>query len=93
MEMSFKTLVLLTFVLLNLVGLALMGIDKLKAKRGSFRIRERTLLAWAFFFGALGVYGGLKVFRHKTRHRSFTWVLPGLIIGQSLLLYWLLTKI
>lgn len=74
------------FGTVNALGFLLMGIDKWKAKKGSRkRIRERTLLIIAAFFGALGVYLGLKCFRHKTRHRSFTVTLPLFILVQAVL--------
>jgi len=56
----------------NILGFALMGADKRRARRGGRRIRERTLLCIAIFAGALGVYAGVRVFRHKTRHRAFS---------------------
>lgn len=57
---------------MNALGFALMGIDKRKAKCGRWRIRERTLLCVALFGGAAGVFAGMRVFRHKTRHRAFS---------------------
>lgn len=83
---------LLLLVLLNLLGFVLMGLDKLQAQRNRWRIRERTLLGLACCFGAYGIYGGLKVFRHKTRHRSFTLFLPWLLVIQSLLIGWFYLK-
>lgn len=72
--------------LINCLGFILMGIDKWKAKRGSSkRIRERTLWGVAVFFGAPGVYLGLRCFRHKTLHRAFTVNLPLLILLQGVL--------
>jgi len=58
------------FTVLNLVCFALYGIDKQKAKKGRWRISEKTLLLWsaAAPFGALF---GTKVFCHKTKKLKF----------------------
>ena len=41
-------------VLINLLALALMGIDKWKARRGRWRISEKTLFLAAIFGGSIG---------------------------------------
>lgn len=64
----------------------MMGIDKLKAKIGAWRISERTLFAMAFMGGSVGILGGMHVFRHKTRHAKFKWGIPLIIIIQGILL-------
>ena len=59
----------------NLLAFALYGIDKLKAKRGAWRISEATLLL-AALFGPLGALLGMELFRHKTRHAKFRVLVP-----------------
>ena len=76
-------------IVINLVGFFLMGIDKVKAKHGFRRIKESLLLGIALAFGAVGVYTGLRVFRHKSKHKSFTITLPVLIGVQAMVLLWL----
>ena len=56
---------------LNLVTFLLYGLDKLKAKRGKWRIPERTLLLFTWLLGGLGAFAGMRVFRHKTKHLVF----------------------
>ena len=60
----------------NLVVFILYGVDKAKAKRGSRRIPEKTLLWCAFLLGGVGGMAGMLVFRHKTRHTKFRILLP-----------------
>lgn len=48
-----------------------MGIDKLKAMKHSWRIKEATLLLISIFGGGLGGFFGMLVFRHKTRKLIF----------------------
>ena len=54
------------------IAFMMMGIDKQKAKKQQWRIPERTLWSLAIIGGALGVLIGMRFFRHKTKHRSFT---------------------
>ena len=64
----------------NVITLILMRIDKQKAIKKQFRIPERTFFLLSFLGGAIGTYIGMKTFRHKTKHRSFTIGIPILII-------------
>lgn len=61
---------------INLIAFLLYGIDKAKAKRGQWRIPERTLILLAFFGGAAGAWIGMLLFRHKTQHAKFRILVP-----------------
>ena len=75
------------FLAISLVTLALYAIDKSRARRGAWRISERTLLLFSFFGGALGGLFGMYVCRHKTRHWYFAFVnLLGLAWQVALIL-------
>jgi len=60
------------FALVNLWTFMLFGFDKIRAARGSSRVSERALLAWAFLGGTIGAYAGRALFRHKTRKQPFS---------------------
>ncbi len=64
------------YLLWNFVVFVVYGIDKLKARAGAFRIPEKTLVALAAAFGALGAWAGMKIFRHKTQTPKFTILIP-----------------
>lgn len=66
-------------LLLNIIGFALMGIDKERAKKRKWRIKEKNLFLVAFIGGSLGSILGMQFFRHKTKHMKF-------IIGMPLIL-------
>lgn len=70
-----------------------MGIDKFKARRGLWRIPEKTLFLSALLGGAMGSILGMKLFRHKTKHRSFTIGMPCLFLlnvaALGLFIYWI----
>ncbi|MBP6924244.1 MAG: DUF1294 domain-containing protein [Candidatus Pacebacteria bacterium] len=69
------------FVFVNIVAFFIMANDKHKSMRGSNT--ERTPEGLIFFLagvlGALGVYVGMLVFRHKTRKWYFQLGIPLLI--------------
>lgn len=77
------------FILINIVGFALMGIDKKKAVRQKWRIPERTLFATALFGGSIGSIIGMEVFRHKTKHFSFRAGMPAILILQIVIAYFI----
>lgn len=85
--------ILLWVLVWTIIAFALMGVDKWKAASGGWRIPEKTLFTAAILGGSLGAIVGMNLFRHKTRHRSFTIGLPAILVVQVLLalaLTWLL---
>ena len=83
---------LLYIVVASVLGFLLMGMDKRKAKRGQWRIPEKTLFLVALLGGAIGSTLGMNVFRHKTKHWYFKFGFPALAMLQIVLLagylYW-----
>ena len=82
-----KTILLLVAV--NLVSFTLYGLDKLKAKKGLWRIRESTLLLIALLGGSVGALLGMEVFRHKTKHWQFKVLVPVFLVLHIALAVWL----
>lgn len=80
----------LWLLVVNVVGFFLMGIDKMKAKRRTWRIPERTLFMPALLGGTPGVIAGMYSFRHKTKHRKFKYGLPVLLVVQLAAAAWML---
>lgn len=77
-------------IIVNLVGFLMMGIDKRKAIKGAFRIPEATLFIVALIGGSIGSIAGMYTFRHKTRHFSFVYGMPAILILQIVLVILLL---
>ena len=71
---------------------AMMDLDKAKARRGKWRVSEKTLFVFALLGGALGGTAGMFLFRHKTKHRTFRLGFPLLAAAQLALLAWLYLK-
>ena len=65
------------------------GLDKGKARKGSYRISEKTLLLMTYVGGGLGAWAGGTHFRHKTQKKYFqlAWAVGVLI--DALLIYWM----
>ena len=76
-------------VLVNAAACLLMLADKLRAKRGVWRIRESTLMGVALIGGSLGAIVGMLAFRHKTRHPKFYLGLLLILTAQLLVCYFL----
>ncbi len=64
----------------------MMGTDKQRARKRERRISERTLFTLAFLGGAIGIYSGMRQFRHKTKHTSFTIGVPIIFLVQIVIL-------
>lgn len=69
-------IILSYLVVINLIAFVLYGIDKKRAIRNEYRIRESALLWIARLGGAIGSWLGIKIFRHKTKHTKFRIVVP-----------------
>ena len=76
--------IIIYLVIINLIGFAIMYIDKQKAKKGKWRIPEKTLLIVTALGGGIGTISGMYVFRHKTQKLKFTIGLPFITILEIL---------
>ena len=59
------------WLLVNLFVFALYGADKQRAKKGAWRIPEKTLLIGTWLLGGVGAFAAMRMFRHKTKHLAF----------------------
>ena len=83
-------LLLLYLFLINLITFLTFGLDKWKAKRKEKkasvrRVPEKTLFTLSAFGGSIGALWGMKVFRHKTLHKSFRFGIPAILVLQILI--------
>ena len=83
---------IIIFAAISLITFCLYGADKSKAKRGAWRIPEKTLLLFSFLGGAVGGSLAMSLFRHKTKHWYFVAVNAigliwqvGLVVALALL--------
>ena len=80
-------------IIINVATFFVYGIDKRKARLNRWRIPESTLLLLAAVGGSVGALLGMKLFRHKTKHRKFTIGVPMILTVQLSLAAYLLIKI
>jgi len=92
MNVAVHTALLIWLAGVNVVTFGLYGIDKHRAKKGRWRIPERTLLLLPLLGGSVGALLGMRVFHHKTKHWYFVWGVPAILLAQLALAVWLLTR-
>lgn len=80
-------------LIINLFAIFLMKYDKVKAINNQYRISEKTLFLIALILGGVGIYIGMYLFRHKTKHVKFTVGIPLIIILNILTIYYLISHV
>ncbi len=89
-DLSFWMPVIYLFII-NIIAFFAMWWDKRKASQNAWRIAEATLHIIGFMGGALGIFGGMYKFRHKTQKRIFQGIaIVSLIV--SLVIYWFIAN-
>jgi uncharacterized membrane protein YsdA (DUF1294 family) len=86
MEGKIMDIFLYYFLVINLIGVFIMYSDKQKSRKGKWRTPENTIFVIASAFGALGVFIGMRMFRHKTKHNKFVIGIP-LILAVQLFIF------
>ena len=87
-----KRYLLIWLAAANLLGFVLMGADKRRARKGLWRIPERTLFLSAILGGSVGTIAGMWTFRHKTKHWYFVFGMPLILLAQVAAAYYLLIR-
>lgn len=79
------------FIVINLFGFFIMWLDKRKAKKGAWRIPEKTLFIITAIGGGIGTTAGMFVFHHKTQKIQFLIGFPFITILEivTILYFWL----
>lgn len=79
-------------IAINIITFIVYGIDKLKAKKGWWRIPETTLLLLALIGGSIGALAGMTFWRHKTQHLKFKYGVPAIFLAQLCILMYVYAK-
>ena len=85
--------VYLYLIIMNAAGLAYMLSDKYRARKNLWRIPEARLMLIAAMGGSIGIYAGMQLARHKTKHPKFFIGVPLIMALQLVLIALLLPKI
>ena len=73
-------------IAINIITFLVMGLDKWKAKHGSWRIQEATLFTLVLFGGGIGGILGMIVFHHKTKKAKFQIGFPAILLTEAALI-------
>lgn len=84
--------ILIYLLCINIIGFLAMGIDKLKAQKGWWRIPEGTLMMLCLLGGGIGTIAGMYTFRHKTKKMKFTIGMPTILITEIALVIYVVVK-
>ena len=85
--------IIIYLLIINIIAFFAMFIDKKKAEKDRWRIKESTLLTLALIGGSIGAIIGMYTFHHKTRKLKFCIGCPAILAAQLMLLYFLQTNI
>ena len=66
-----QTIIATIFLLWNIFSFGLYAYDKMAARSGQWRVRERTLLTVSMLGGCFGGTLAMYLLRHKTQHTRF----------------------
>ncbi len=81
--------IIIYFIVINLFGFFIMWLDKRKAKKGAWRIPEKTLFIVTALGGGIGTIAGMYTFRHKTQKLNFVIGFPFIMILEIIaIIYW-----
>lgn len=86
------TVLLVWLTVINLLTFIVYGADKRRAKKGKWRVPEKTLFLLPLLGGSIGALLGMRVFHHKTKHWYFVWGIPAILLAQIALAVWIYTK-
>ena len=70
------------FTIISLIAVVVTIADKVKAKAGAWRVKERTLFIISALGGGIAMYITMQVIRHKTKHLTFMIGIPLIIAAQ-----------
>ena len=73
------------FIIVNILGFFLILIDKIKACKNKWRIKERTLIFLAILGSGPGEIISMLIFHHKTKKNKFIILIPIIIIIQTII--------
>lgn len=68
--------------IVNVAGFILPAVDKRRAKKDKWRIKESTLFLISALGGSVAMYISMRLFHHKTKHKRFMIGIPVIIVLQ-----------
>ena len=84
--------IIIYFIIINIIGFFIMWLDKKKAKKGAWRIPEKTLFIITGLGGGIGTIAGMYTFRHKTQKLGFVIGFPFITILEIITILYFILK-
>lgn len=80
-------------LIINIFAIILMKYDKKQAIKNNYRISEKTLFIISLLLGSVGIYIGMYMFRHKTKHAKFVICIPIIIVINLISIYYIISHV
>ena len=90
LPIQLQTGLYLYLICINIITIAVYGIDKRNAVRGKWRIRVSTLLTLAAAGGSAGALLAMHLFHHKPKKKKFSIGVPLMLLAQIVLFVFLI---
>ena len=71
---------------ISIVSVIMTVKDKSCAKKGKWRVPEKTLFILSALGGSVAMYITMKTIRHKTQHKRFMIGIPAIMVVQAALI-------
>ena len=93
MDELFIKIILLWIAVVSLVSVIITVADKIKARRGAYRISEAALMIFSALGGSVAMLVTMLIIRHKTKHIKFMLGIPIIILFQLIIAVYAVTRL
>lgn len=85
--------IVIYIICINVIGFLIMWLDKYKARKGKWRIPEKTLFIITAIGGGIGTTSAMYILRHKTQKLNFVIGFPFITILEIItIIYFTIVK-
>ena len=93
MDELFIKIILMWFAVISLVAVVVTVADKIKARRGVYRISEAALISVSALGGSVAMLVTMLTIRHKTKHIKFMLGIPIIILFQIIVAVYVVIRL
>ena len=93
MDELFIKIILMWFAVISLVAVVVTVADKIKARRGVYRISEAALMSVSALGGSVAMLVTMLTIRHKTKHIKFMLGIPIIILFQIIVAVYVVIRL
>ena len=93
MDEIFIKIILVWFAVISIVAVIITVADKIKARRGAYRVSEAALMVVAALGGSVAMLVTMQIIRHKTKHIKFMLGIPIIILFQTIVAVYVATRL